>query len=103
MSSGRSSARLERGAFGAKVAGSSMVVYILRSRKTGRYYTGVAEEIGIRLGQHNAGRNSSTRNGTPWEIVYTRKCDTRSEALEQEKHIKSRGAGRFLESLKNLD
>ncbi len=96
--SGRSSARLERGAYGAKVAGSRMIVCILRSRKTRRYYTGVTEDLDVRFGQHYEGRNSSTRSGVPWEIVYTKKCDTRSQALQQEKQIKSRGAGRFLES-----
>ncbi|MBX2991655.1 MAG: GIY-YIG nuclease family protein [Bacteroidetes bacterium] len=75
-----------------------MVAYILRSQKTGRYYTGVTEDLAARLQQHNAGRTSSTRHGVPWEVVYSRSCENRSLAVQLEREIKSRGAKRFLES-----
>ncbi len=46
-------------------------VYILQSRKSGRYYTGHTEDIEKRLKQHNSGENTSTRRGIPWEMVYS--------------------------------
>jgi len=73
-----------------------MVVYILRSQKTKKYYTGVTEDLATRLEQHNAGRNSSTRRGVPWDFTYTKSYGSRSEALKRERLIKSRGAGGFL-------
>ncbi len=78
-----------------------MLVYILLSRSTGKYYTGITDNLSDRLERHNGGRSKSTRHGVPWEVVYTRECPNRSVALRLESEIKSRGAGRFLEDEKN--
>jgi putative endonuclease len=74
-------------------------VYILRSAKTDKYYTGHAEDFGNRIREHNSGECVSTRNGIPWELVRVEMCSARSEAMIKEKQIKSRGAGRYLEEL----
>jgi GIY-YIG catalytic domain len=41
-------------------------MYILRSDKTGRLYTGHTSDLGRRLAEHNSGMTTSTRHGAPW-------------------------------------
>ena len=100
--SGRGSARLERGACGAKVAGSTSVensmykVYILRSMKTHRYYAGHCADLENRLQEHNSRETKSTRGGIPWKLIYTETFATRGGAMQRENQIKKRGIARFL-------
>jgi putative endonuclease len=75
-----------------------MTVYILFSEETQKYYTGSTQNLDVRIFGHNNGKTISTKSGSPWKIVWTFQCKTRSEALKLEKKIKSRGAKRFLDS-----
>ena len=75
-----------------------MTVYILRSEKTQKYYTGITKNLENRIFEHNAGETTSIKHGIPWIVVWQFQCETRSEALKLEKKIKSRGAQRFLDS-----
>ncbi len=72
-------------------------VYILQSKKHGRYYVGMSGEPETRLYFHNQGLNTSTRSGVPWIKVWQSEAKSKLEALQFEKKIKKRGAGRFLE------
>jgi len=56
-------------------------VYILYSPAHNKYYIGSCEDLGMRLEQHNKGRNKSTRFGAPWELKYTASFPTRSMAV----------------------
>ena len=71
-------------------------VYILRSKKTLRYYVGSTHDISNRLHEHNSGETLSTRSGIPWELVWSEEHDTRVLALRRERQNKSRGIERFL-------
>ena len=71
-------------------------VYILFSKTSNRYYIGQTKNIDNRIIEHNSGQTSSIKNGIPWEIVWSKACSSRSEAVKLEKQIKSRGAARFL-------
>jgi putative endonuclease len=67
--------------------------YILQSTKDGRFYIGQTQNLEMRLVKHNRGLSSYTRSYKPWNLVWYKQFDTRSEAfkLEQElKKIKSR-------------
>ena len=55
-------------------------VYILQSRKNGRYYIGCTKDVAQRLQQHNLGMTKSTRNLRPWRLVYSETFGTRIEA-----------------------
>ena len=75
-------------------------VYIIYSPKLDRYYTGHAEDPGVRLTRdHNGGRNMSTKSGMPWEHRWVRWFDTRSEAMDMERRIKGRKSRAFIEEL----
>jgi len=67
-------------------------IYILRSEKTNKYYTGSTQNVSERLKEHNAGKSKSTQGGVPWHIVYFREYGSRAEAVRAEKQIKERGA-----------
>jgi putative endonuclease len=75
-------------------------VYIIYSESLGRFYTGSAENAEVRLKEHNAGYNRSTKHGIPWSFVKTIVVNNRTEALKLELKIKKRGAARFLHDLK---
>ncbi len=63
-------------------------VYILRCRD-GSLYTGITLQLARRLEQHNAGKASRyTRVRLPVEIVYTERCNNRSQALRREYAMK---------------
>ena len=74
-------------------------IYVLRSLRTGRHYTGFAEDPMQRLGQHNKGITKSTKNRGPWELVYQETFETRAAAMRRERFLKS-GQGR--EELKRI-
>ncbi len=75
-------------------------VYILKSEKHGRFYTGMSADIDGRLITHNLGLVKSTKNGTPWVNRWSSQVMTKKQALTLERKIKKRGAARFLEDLK---
>jgi len=75
------------------------IVYILKSRLFGRFYIGHTKNLIKRLNQHNKNKVRSTKNKGPWEIVYTEKFKTKSEAYRREKQIKSYKRGEAFKKL----
>jgi len=73
--------------------------YILRSSVNGQYYVGQTSDIIRRVALHNAGRVDSTKRYLPWELVYSVKFDSRSEAIAWEQKTKGRKSREFLELL----
>ena len=73
-----------------------MHVYILYSGSLKKYYVGQTNNLNERIERHNKGREKYTKTGTPWSLVWKRKCENRSEAMQLERKIKKRGASRFL-------
>jgi len=68
-------------------------IYIIKSLKTEKYYTGHSENLDKRLETHNLGQVRSTKSGVPWEIIYTEKYSTKSEAFKRELEIKKYKGG----------
>jgi predicted GIY-YIG superfamily endonuclease len=64
-------------------------LYILQSVTTRKFYTGTAEEVLIRLDEHNRGQTFSTRGRGPWELVYRERFSNLAEARRRERQIKS--------------
>lgn len=64
-------------------------LYILRCRD-GTLYTGITTDVARRFAQHNAGKGAKyTRGRGPLELVYQAECANHSDALKQERYIKS--------------
>ncbi len=74
-------------------------VYVIKSDKYGRFYKGMTTNTSKRLIQHNKGQNKSTKGFRPWRLIFKKQFETRIEARNFEKYLKS-GIGR--EFLKNI-
>ncbi|MFQ5583987.1 MAG: GIY-YIG nuclease family protein [Calditrichia bacterium] len=71
-------------------------VYIIRSKRTRRYYKGQTHDLDNRLNEDNSGKTQFTRSGIPWELIWSEVHETRSAAINRERQIKKRGIERFL-------
>ena len=74
-------------------------VYILKSLRDGKFYTGCTNNLDRRLKEHNIGKSStpSTVGRGPFKLVYSEVVQTRINARIREKFWKS-GQGRELRS-----
>ncbi len=74
-------------------------VYVIQSEKDSSLYKGITNNLPRRLRDHNLGKNQSTKSRIPYCLVYYETFETRKEAREREKWLKS-GVGReFLKKL----
>ena len=67
--------------------------YVIKSAE-GFHYTGMTEDLQLRLNQHNDKSLSFwTKRGTDWKIIFFKSFETKRDALNFEKWLKS-GVGR---------
>ncbi|MFC2114465.1 GIY-YIG nuclease family protein [Bacteroidota bacterium] len=66
---------------------------MMESQIDKRLYKGMTVNLDNRLFEHNSGKNKSTKAFRPWKLVYFEKFETRFEARNREKYLKS-GIGR---------
>lgn len=66
-------------------------VYLLRSQKTQKVYIGQTADLKRRFEQHNSGKELSTKNDLPWELIYYEAYKNRSLAMERERKLKHYG------------
>lgn len=74
-------------------------VYIIQNSSTKRYYVGYTENLQERLQRHNSGRNTSTKNGGKWSIVYTEELTDKISAWKRERQIKKYKGGEAFKKL----
>ena len=65
-------------------------VYIICAKKKSKHitYVGYTNNLKRRLNLHNSGKGAKFTRGRRWKIIYTEKCDTKSEAKSREYYIK---------------
>ena len=73
----------------------SYFVYIIQSKSTGKYYTGITNDLNRRLSEHNKTKSNTivSKNLTDFEFIYSEKVSNRIQARKREKYLKS-GVGR---------
>ena len=64
-------------------------IYILKSLKDGKYYTGFSSDLRGRLKDHQAGYVQSTKNRRPLELIYYEAYKEKTQALKREKFLKT--------------
>jgi len=78
----------------------AILVYILQSESTGRYYCGQTSNIERRIHEHNDPTyhlsKTTKRFKGPWKLVWSQECLDRRYSMRLERTIKKRGIGRFL-------
>ena len=74
-----------------------MYVYVLHSLKDGKLYTGISKNPKARVVQHNLGMTKSTKGRRPFELIYSKKQKSVSEARDREKFLKTSHGRKILE------
>lgn len=75
-------------------------VYVLRSLKNSRRYTGFStKDPQTRLVEHNSGTNFYTRNSKPFVLLYSEKLVSEKEARRRERFLKTGQGRRFLDKI----
>ncbi len=76
--------------------------YILFSKKLNKFYTGFTQNSVVdRLEKHNSNAYGKhfTSIANDWEIFLSIKCDTNSQAVKIEKHIKAMKSTTYIKNL----
>jgi len=73
-------------------------IYVIKSRKDGRWYTGIAGDLWKRLSTHNSGKVPSTKDRVPLDLVYYEACKNQADAVAREKYLKSGMGKRYLKN-----
>ena len=72
--------------------------YILKSKKSGRFYTGSTNDLQKRLKLHNDGKSNFTKKDKPYELIYYEACKEREDAFAREIYLKSGYGKRFIKN-----
>ena len=76
-----------------------MFLYMLQSKKTGRFYIGTTDHLLRRFDEHRRGENRPTRAKGPWWMPYYEICETREAAVRRERQIKQWKSARAIREL----
>jgi putative endonuclease len=73
-------------------------VYVLRSLKDGKLYTGYSTDLRRRIDEHNKGYVKATKNRHPFELIYYEACTSHYDAYRREKYLKTNYGRRYIQS-----
>ena len=76
-------------------------VYILKSEKDSKLYTGRTDNLQQRLIKHNAGKVFSTKSRRPFQCIYAEICLHEKDAIQREKYMKTGTGKRFIKQRLN--
>ena len=80
------------------VRASFTYVYVLRSVKSGRLYTGCTSDLRKRLLEHQTAKSPYTKSRGPYELIYYEACMNEKDAFAREKYLKTGMGKRFLKN-----
>lgn len=66
-------------------------LYLIRSSKTKKFYVGTTPDLEKRFYSHNAGKNTATKYGVPWQLIYFEAYSTKADAIKREQRLKHYG------------
>jgi putative endonuclease len=75
------------------------VTYAITSTNRNYIYVGLTSDLKRRLLEHNTGKNRTTRPYKPFQLIFQKEFETRSEARVFEKYLKSGVGKEFLKSI----
>ena len=71
-------------------------VYVLRSEKDTKFYTGFTDDLKRRVADHKAGNVQSTTHRRPLSLIYYEACLDKNDAVRREKYLKTHYGKMFL-------
>ena len=71
-------------------------VYVLKSGKDKKFYTGYTNNLKLRFEQHRKGSVESTKNRRPLKLIYYESCLNQQDATHREKYLKTYHGKSFL-------
>jgi putative endonuclease len=74
-------------------------VYILQSKKDGKFYTGVTSDLDMRIRAHNAGKVQSTRFRRPLVLIHQESYATKARAMDRERFLKTPAAAQIKQEI----
>ncbi|WP_321370186.1 GIY-YIG nuclease family protein [uncultured Draconibacterium sp.] len=78
-------------------------VYALFSKDYNKIYIGITSDLEKRLFTHNNLPKGWTAKFRPWIIIYTEEFDSKKEALQREKQLKSARGREFIWKMINTE
>lgn len=78
-------------------------VYILFTKSLNKFYVGYTEDIVTRIDQHNQSfyDASFTKQANDWEVFHLLECNSKTQAIKVEAHIKRMKSKTYLSNLKS--
>ncbi len=73
-------------------------MYVLRSKKDRKWYTGVTTDLRKRLKEHKIGNVTTTKGRGPFELIYCEMCHNQGDAYAREKYLKTGMGKRYLKN-----
>jgi putative endonuclease len=73
-------------------------VYVLKSKKDNKNYTGYTKNLKLRFEEHAKGKVHSTKNRRPLKLIYYETCLNRQDATHREKYLKTYHGKMFLKN-----
>lgn len=71
-------------------------VYVLKSKKDAKLYTGFTSDLRKRFKQHQEGKSQATKGRGPFLLIYYEACLNEEDALAREIYLKSGMGKRYL-------
>jgi len=71
-------------------------VYVLKSEKDKKFYTGYTKNLKSRFELHTKGKVESTKNRRPLILIYYEACLNQQDATHREKYLKTYKGKLFL-------
>ncbi len=72
--------------------------YVLKSKKSGRLYTGYTNNLRKRFNEHNNKLSLYTSYNGPYDLIYYEACVDENDALGREKYLKSGKGKNYLKT-----
>jgi putative endonuclease len=73
-------------------------VYVLKSEKDGKLYTGYTKNLRLRLEQHKKGKVFSTKSRLPVKLIYYEASVSSQDSRHREKYLKTHYGKMFLKN-----
>lgn len=73
-------------------------VYLIKSDKDGKWYTGYTRDLQKRILEHNQGKNFATKTRAPFKLIYYEAGLNEKDAKVRERYLKTGMGKKYLKN-----